>query len=182
MIVTTSASRPLNELLDELAAKTPAPGGGTAAGWALALAAGLVAMAAAFAGAEPIRARASELRALALELADEELHAYEPVLEAQRSGGDVAAALSAAAESPLAIARAGAELAELGAEVARTGKASLRGDALTGMLLAEAACRAAATLAEINLAGQPDDPRLAEAVALAAHTRHRDPTPDTPPR
>jgi methenyltetrahydrofolate cyclohydrolase len=171
MSETTAAGRPLGELLDELAAKTPAPGGGTAAGWALALAAGLVEMAAGFAEAEPIRARAGELRGLALELADEELHAYEPVLDAQRSGGDVAAALSAAAESPLAIARTAAEVAELGAEVARTGKASLRGDALTGVLLAEAACRAAAQLAEINLAGTPDDPRLAEAATLVAKTR-----------
>jgi methenyltetrahydrofolate cyclohydrolase len=36
------------ELLDRLAARTPAPGGGAAAAWACALAAGLVEMAASF--------------------------------------------------------------------------------------------------------------------------------------
>jgi methenyltetrahydrofolate cyclohydrolase len=162
------ASRPFDELLEELADRTPAPGGGTAAGWTLALAAGLVEMSARFADRDRVAARAAELRARALELAEEELHAYEPVLEAKRTVGDVASALSAAAEPPLAIARAAVEVAELGAEVVRDGKESLRGDALTGVILAAAACTAAAGLAGINLTAHTEDPRLLEAVDLSA--------------
>ena len=63
------------------------------------------------------------------------------------------AALSDAADSPLAVARAAAEVAGLAAEVARTGNRHLRGDAISGAVLAEAACTAAARLAEINLTG-----------------------------
>jgi formiminotetrahydrofolate cyclodeaminase len=108
------------------------------------------------------------LRARALDLAEEELHAYEPVLEAQRAGEGVAEALSRAADSPLSIARAAAEVAELGAHVAASGKEAVKGDALVGVVLAEAACRAAGRLVAINLAGSPDDPRLAEVAELEA--------------
>jgi formiminotetrahydrofolate cyclodeaminase len=68
---------------------------------------------------------------------------------------------------PLAIAETGAEAAELAATLAREGRRSLEGDATAGALLAEAATRAAVRLVEINLAGAPDDPRLAEARACA---------------
>ena len=62
--------------------------------------------------------------------------------------------MAGAAEPPLAIAEAAAELAELAAAITVTGKASLVGDAMTGALLAEAAARAAARLAEMDLAGR----------------------------
>jgi methenyltetrahydrofolate cyclohydrolase len=130
------------------------------------MAAALVEMGAAFAD-QPTDGAAA-LRARAVELADAELHAYEPVLEAQRSGDRelAAAALSRAADSPLDIARAAAEVAELGASVAASGKEALKGDALVGVVLAEAACRAAGQLVRINLAGAPGDPRLAELSGL----------------
>jgi methenyltetrahydrofolate cyclohydrolase len=126
------------------------------------MAAALVEMAGRF-GDLPID-EAAGLRARAVELAEAELHAYEPVLDAQRAGDPerVAEALSRAADSPLAIARAAAEVAELGASVAAGGKQALKGDALVGVVLAEAACRAAGRLVRINLARTPDDPRLAE--------------------
>ena len=130
------------------------------------IAAALVEMGAAFAD-QPTEAAAA-LRARAAELADAELHAYAPVLEAQR-GGDaegVASALSRAAGSPLNIARAASEVAELGASVVASGKEALKGDALVGVVLAEAACRAAGNLVRINLSGVPDDPRLAELSGL----------------
>jgi formiminotetrahydrofolate cyclodeaminase len=179
-----SARQPLGDLLAALAARTPAPGGGSAAAWGLALSAALVEMACSFtlarAGYEDrhermraIATRARELRAAALEHAERELHAYGGVIEAlQLPDGDperpqrIAAANSAAADSPLGIARDGAELAALAAEVARVGNPNLIGDALTGALLAEAACRAAANLVKINLADAPADPRLAESEAI----------------
>jgi methenyltetrahydrofolate cyclohydrolase len=154
--------RLIRELLDELAAKTPAPGGGAAAAWAVGIAAALVEMASRF-GDLP-HDPAAGLRARAVELAEIELHAYEPVLEAQRSGdaARVAEALSRAADSPLAIARLAAEVAELGASAAQAGKEAVKGDALVGVVLAEACCRAAGRLVRINLASMPGDPRLAE--------------------
>jgi methenyltetrahydrofolate cyclohydrolase len=126
------------------------------------MAAALVEMGAAFADLPTYDAAA--LRARALELADVELTAYEPVLEAQRAGDAeaVADALSQAADSPLAIARAGTEVAELGASVTAFSTEALKGDALVGVVLAEAACRAAGQLVRINLAAAPDDPRLTE--------------------
>jgi len=116
-----------------------------------------------------------ELRAAALALAEEELHVYAAVLDVLREPAEqpgraerLDAALSDAADSPLAVARAAAEVAEQAAEVAGTGNRHLRGDAVSGALLAEAACAAAARLAEINLAGRPTDPRRAEASELPA--------------
>lgn len=168
--------RQLRELLDELAAKTPAPGGGSAAAWATAIAAALVEMAAAFSDQPTDRAR--ELRAQALELAERELSAYAPVLEAVRlpkedptRGDRLAEALSDAADSPLAIARTAAEVAQLAEGLAKSGNRTLEGDANTGAQLADAASRAAARLVEINLAKRPDDPRLAEAKRLRASRR-----------
>lgn len=176
-----------------MAARRPAPGGGTSAAWACALAAGLAEMSAAFMPGAPgrpgsaermniIRERASALRAKALDLAERELETYEPVLAAMRldradPGRDRAmrAALSAAAEAPLAIARTAAEVAELGAEAAAGGNEHLRGDAVTGVLLAEAACRSAAKLVELNLAGAPDDARRRQTDELALRaSRARD--------
>jgi methenyltetrahydrofolate cyclohydrolase len=168
------ADQSVRGLLDAVAARTPAPGGGTAAALTAAMAAGLVEMAARFTdGREEVARRAGALREQLLELAQRELHAYEPVLEALGlDGADpgrearLGAALSDAAQSPLEIARAAASVASLAAEVARTGNANLTGDAITGAALAEAACGSAARLVQINLARVPSDPRLDEAAEL----------------
>ena len=75
------ADRPLAELLEAVAAPQPAPGGGCAAAWACALAAGLVEMAATIGEAvdpESMRARgrrAAELRTAALTLAERDAQA-----------------------------------------------------------------------------------------------------------
>jgi formiminotetrahydrofolate cyclodeaminase len=177
--------RAVHDLLDDVADATPAPGGGSSAALTCALAAGLVQMVAALTlrrgdpatPLEPLRQiheRAGALRARAGALGEAELHAYAPVLEALRRppgdpqrGEQVAVALSDAAESPLAIVRAAAEVAALGADAVRLGARPLRGDAITGVLLAEAAAAAAAQLVTINLAGRPDDERLRELEDLA---------------
>jgi methenyltetrahydrofolate cyclohydrolase len=164
--VSASAQRRFGELLDEVAARTPAPGGGSATAWAGAVAAALTQMSAEFAGAEATSARAAALRTELLACGERELHAYEPVLAAQRAGEGLADALSAAAEPPLAIARATVEVAELAAALAVSGRPALTGDAVAGALLAEAAAQAAARLVELNLTRRPDDPRLTEVSAL----------------
>src|SRR3712207_9251272 len=91
------------------------------------------------------RERAHELRARALELAQDELSSYAPVLQALRLPDDdperparLEGALSAAAESPLAITEAAAETAELGARVSAGSRRDVRGDPITGAGLADA--------------------------------------------
>jgi formiminotetrahydrofolate cyclodeaminase len=178
------ADRSLGQVLEQVAAESPSPGGGSSCALACAMAAGLVEMSAGFTLAREeyaerharmadVRARAGELRARVLALAEEELHVYEAVLDVLREPADepgraerLDAALSDAADSPLAVARGAAEVAALADEVARTGNRHLRGDAVAGALLAEAACAAAARLADLNLAGRPRDPRRTEAAEL----------------
>jgi formiminotetrahydrofolate cyclodeaminase len=168
------ADHTLRELLDSVAARTPAPGGGSAAALTASIAAGLVQMTARFTvGREDAADEAGVLRERLLELGERELHAYEPVLEALALDAGVPeraarlrGALSDAADSPLEIARAARSVAQLAAELAATGNANLTGDAITGAALAEAACSAAARLTQINLARVPSDPRLDEAAEL----------------
>jgi methenyltetrahydrofolate cyclohydrolase len=171
----------LGSFLDDVADATPAPGGGTSSAFALALAAALVEMSAGLAGDAESAARVGALRAQALRLAEEELSSYAPVLEAVRlPRGDPARsarleeALLEASRTPLAIAERAAEVAELGAAVAEGSSASVRGDAVTGVVLAEAACAAAAGLVEVNLARQASAPeleRVREARSRAARAR-----------
>jgi methenyltetrahydrofolate cyclohydrolase len=174
------ADRTLERLLEDLAAETPAPGGGCATAWTCALAASLVEMTAAFTIGRPdlaerhprmeeIAARARSLRATALAVGERELHSYEPVLHALRLPKDdpdrsirLDAALSDAAQTPFELARVAVEVAELALEAAEAGAPHLRGDALTAVLLADGACQAAARLVRINLAQRTDDPRLRE--------------------
>jgi formiminotetrahydrofolate cyclodeaminase len=162
----------LESFLAAVAERTPAPGGGAGAAAGCGLGAALAEMAARFAGRDEEAARAAALRAEALRLGEADLSAYAPVLEALRLPADdprreerVAAAKSAAAEVPLAIAEAAAEVAELARGLARAGKRSVVGDALAGADIAAGACRAAARLVAINLAGARADPRVARARA-----------------
>jgi formiminotetrahydrofolate cyclodeaminase len=156
--------------LAALAAPTPAPGGGAATATACALAAALVEMVGGISGREDVAASAAAARGRAGRQADEDAAAYTEVIEAQRAGDGarIAAALSRASDVPLAIAETAAEMAGLAADVAATGRTSVRGDAIAGALLAEAAAAAAARLVEINLAGAPGDPRLTRARELTS--------------
>src|SRR6201995_1467212 len=87
------------ELLADVAAATPAPGGGSAAGWACALGAALVEMAARVTlGREDLADRhqrmgqiaeqAGELGREAGQLAERDVHGYEPVLDALQLPAD----------------------------------------------------------------------------------------------
>jgi formiminotetrahydrofolate cyclodeaminase len=128
-------------------------------------------MAARFAGEWDVALRTSELRGRALELADIELSAYQPVLDALHLPRDVPdraaridAARTKASESPLEVAWVAADVAELAANLARSGNSNLAGDAIAGVLLAEAAAQAAAKLVAINLT---DGPMVDQAANLA---------------
>jgi len=158
---------PLRELLERLAAGTPAPGGGSAAAVTCAVAAALAEMAATLSpspDAPADRARAAELRERALELAERDLASYPPVLQALRRPRDdperaaaVRAALSEASEVPMEITRVSGELATLSARVTVGAGRHLIGDAATATVLAESACAAAAVLLELNIRGFEDD-------------------------
>jgi formiminotetrahydrofolate cyclodeaminase len=168
------SSQTVDDLLATVAAETSAPGGGSVAAVVTAFAAALVAMAARFSreqwdDAAGAVAQAESLRTRVLPLADEDAKAYESVLEALRLPPDIGpdrrdealgAALSLAADVPLAIAEAALDVATLAAELAERGNPNLRGDAVTAALLAEAAVRATANLVEINLGTREGDARL----------------------
>jgi formiminotetrahydrofolate cyclodeaminase len=179
------AEQSIDHLLEQIAARTPAPGGGSAAACAVAISAALEQMAARFTlareecaaqhrRAEEMQTAAGELRAAALELAERELHSYGNLLQARRLPAAVpgrerriAQAESEAIAAPLELCRCAGSAAGLGAELAREGNRNLAGDAICATLLAEAACRAAATLVRLNLIDRPHDPRVADAEALA---------------
>jgi formiminotetrahydrofolate cyclodeaminase len=150
----------LAEFLDQLAARTPAPGGGAAAAVTCAMAAGLVEMAAAFdAGGhlDSVGERAHDLRGQAADLAAADGRAYGRVLDALRMPGGpertrlLDAAVAGAIDCPMQVLEIAAEVATLAADVAERGNRNLEGDALTGALLAEASARSAATLAQLNV-------------------------------
>jgi len=154
---------PVAELLERVAARTPAPGGGSVAALVASLAAGLVAMAARFAPddwgprSEAVE-RADALGAEVTPLADEDARAYAGFLETGELEPTVAI--------PLALAAAATELAELGARVAADGNPRVSGDAAAGAALAAAAAHVAARLVALNLAGTRDE-RIDVAAALA---------------
>jgi len=175
--VETFLAQPLDEYLEEIASDRPAPGGGSVAAVAVAMAAGLVAMAARFSlehwdDAREIVERADEIRRRVAPLAPADSQAFEEVLTAMRlpkhlepevRNAAIGNALARAAEIPLEIAREASEVAALGALVAEHGNPNVRGDAAAGALLAEAGGRAAANLVEVNLGTTESDSRIARA-------------------
>jgi methenyltetrahydrofolate cyclohydrolase len=172
------SNQSLEAFLESVAEDTPAPGGGTSSAMTVALAAALVEMAARIASKSaeesddtdaPAR-RARELRSEALRLAAEELESYAPVLGAE-TPADRTTALDAASEPPAQIAETAADVAELGVEVASSSSPAVRGDALTGVILAEAAAAAAARLVETNITSGPVFDRARAAAERAAKAR-----------
>ncbi|HEX3312104.1 MAG TPA: cyclodeaminase/cyclohydrolase family protein [Streptosporangiaceae bacterium] len=168
---------PVRGFLDQLAARTPTPGGGGAAAVTGAMAAGLVAMAARFSARQLPEAghladQADELRVRVAQLADTDAQAYAAVLEAFRRPGEAEAAqrqeaLLGAALVPLEIAGIGARVAAMAMQVAEAGNPNLRGDAVTGAVLAAASARSAACLVDINVELGGLDPELSQRAAQA---------------
>lgn len=175
--------------LEQLAARTPAPGGGAVAALVCAMGAGLVEMAAAFDSSgqlDGVGERAHALRGRVADLAAEDARAYGEVLEALRMPagpertGRLDAAVAGAIECPMLLLEIAAEVATLAADVAARGNRNLEGDAITGALLAEAAARSAATLAQLNVSmlsrhavGDAHLERLRPGLACATRARER---------
>jgi pimeloyl-ACP methyl ester carboxylesterase/formiminotetrahydrofolate cyclodeaminase len=175
--------QPLGSFLDLVASDEPAPGGGATAALTVALAASLSSMAARlstdyFADATRLIEHAEHLRHHVAPLAQDDAEAYGRVMAAQRDGAEdrIRAALSEAADVPLAVAECAAEVAGISARLVKEGNPNLRGDAAAAALLAEAGVRAATTLVKINLtAAEMRDDLLARADELieqVAATRH----------
>ncbi len=155
--MTALAEQRLADLLESVAAPTPAPGGGSSAGIVCALAAALVEMAAGIGHAGDVAARARALRTRALDLAERELSSYAPVLEARRLPADdparparIAAALQEASAVPRELQAVAVEVVELAQRVGAGVSAAVQADAETGRLLAEAAGTAAGLLVATN--------------------------------
>jgi methenyltetrahydrofolate cyclohydrolase len=179
------SSRTVADFCESVAAKTSAPGGGSVAAIVTGFAASLAAQTARFSAeqwedAAGAVAQAEALRARVLPLADEDARAYESFLAARRMPTEIetevrdaaiGAALSRAAEVPLAIAEAAIDIASLACELAERGNQNLRGDAATAVLLAEAAVRAMANFVEINLGMREEDERVARARELVEQAR-----------
>ena len=161
----------LEDFLDSVGEDTPAPGGGTSSAVTVALAAALVEMSARIGDDSGDSAdRAAELRSDALRLAEQELTSYGPVLEA-KTPADRTTALDGASEPPAQIAEAAADVAELGVKVAGSASPAVRGDALTGVILAEAAAAAATRLVETNITSGPVFDRARAAAVRASKAR-----------
>lgn len=143
----------MRSFLDEVAARTPAPGGGAVAAMTAASAAALVSMAARFSSADETATAGDELRARLVQLASDDAAAYTAVLATQ--GRARQEALRHATEIPRAIAAAAAEVATLAHALVKTGNPRLTGDARVAELLAEAAGKAAGVLVEINASVTP---------------------------
>ena len=160
----------LEEFLESVGEDTPAPGGGTSSAITTALAAALVEMSARLAQDEEAAEAARSMRTDALRLAEEELTSYAPVLEAE-TPADRTTALDGASEPPAQIAETAARVAELGAKVAGSSSPAVRGDALTGVVLAEAAAAAAARLVSTNITSGPVFDRARAAAEQASTAR-----------
>lgn len=164
--------------LDELAAGTPTPGGGSAAAYAAAMAASLVAMvarltigkkkyAAVEARMREIAAQADGLRSALSGAVERDAQAFEAVLAAGRlpkeSGAQNATRQAAleqatihAAAVPLDVARQAAQVIELAAEAAEMGNVNAVSDAVSAAALAHAGLKAAAANVRVNAAGLQD--------------------------
>lgn len=192
-----TVERTLDDYLDEVAAGTPAPGGGSVAAIVGALAAALGEMvtnltlgheglASAEAELRPARERLAALRQTlyAAAAADEAAYASYRAAAAlpRRSDAEKAArrlarqhALLEATEVPLRVARSATAVAGVMETVARAGNPHLRSDAALGALLAEAALRGALLNVSGNAAMLADKDRAgafrAEAEQLAREGR-----------
>ena len=155
--------------VEELAAPTPTPGGGSAAAYAGAMGAGLVAMVAGLtigkkkyadveAEMQAIRVVAENLRKELTQAVDDDASAFEAVmgayrlskeneeLAAVRSSAIITATLNAA-HVPLHVAEDVVKVMELGLKCVRKGNLSAISDAMSGFAM----CRAALTAAGYNV-------------------------------
>lgn len=188
-----------DEFLDAVASSEPAPGGGSVAAYAGALAAALTRMVAGLTlGKKKYAAVESEIAVIASsantlmtklkDLVSSDAAVYTDVstvykmpknseaeIDARKQA--ITTALLAAAEVPLETARACAGVADLAADVAAKGNTNAITDAGVAALLADAGCKAAAYNVRINVASLDDRARgdhlVQEVIELVGRTESR---------
>jgi formiminotetrahydrofolate cyclodeaminase len=168
----------LSGFVSEVAAATPAPGGGSVAAHAGALAAALAQMVAGLTvGKKKYAAVEGEMKEAALKasglvttltgLVERDAQSYGAVMNAYKLPNEpeeaskartkaIDQALIGAAQVPLETARACAEVAELAAVVAEKGNTNAVSDGGVAALLAEAACKGAVYNVRINVTSMSD--------------------------
>ncbi len=179
------AGLPLGELVALLAARTPTPGGGSAAAIAGAIGAALASMACKFSLQKPgsvpaaadvlltIDQSLEDLRSRLLKLADEDAAAYEKVRDARKlpkgteaektaRGAAVETALLEAARVPLRSARLCRDGLEILSGSLQVLSSSLATDAASGAHLLACGCRSAVLNVEVNLLDLRDHQAAAE--------------------
>jgi formiminotetrahydrofolate cyclodeaminase len=181
------ADLPLHEIVESVAAREPTPGAGPSLAWTCALAAALVEMVSAVTlrkepdspdAIEARRDRAHALRTTALSLADRDAAAYRDVLAAQRRRDEpghpqrLRQALADAADPLVHIIETAREVADLATGALADARGGVRGEAITALVLAESVTRGGVPLVELNLAGDPQDPRRAQVRQAAAAATH----------
>lgn len=161
-------SMAVSSLLDALSSKSPAPGGGAAAGLVGAAAAAAMGMVVAYSIGrkahaehgpmlEDVSARLARARSLLLALADEDAHAYAALNALMRLPEDAPErvagwtnALDGALAPPRATLAAACDLLRLGETLVGTTNPHLRSDLAVGAVLARAAAHAAAWNIAVN--------------------------------
>jgi formiminotetrahydrofolate cyclodeaminase len=171
----------VQDWLEQLGERGPAPGSGSAAAMTAAMAAALIAMAGrlsqgSWAEAGGLAAQAAALQARLAELAQADADVYTQALEildraeeipAERRDYELGMAYDRAAQTPLAIAEAATDVAVLGTESRDRVDPAVQADLDGAVALAAASAQVAARLVEVNLSATRDDPRVGQARAAA---------------
>lgn len=173
----TTASLPFATLLDAVAAKTPAPGGGAVACASAALAAALAQMVVNYSinkkslaehkpALEAADRALTNARRILLELAEEDARAYGLVNELMklpdtdaRRQREWPAAVAASIQVPMAAIATCADLLRLMADLAPMTNTMLHSDLGIAAVLAEASARASRWNVEVNAASLPEPER-----------------------
>lgn len=189
----------IDEFLEQLAARVPAPGGGAVAAMHAAQAAALLAMVARYSSTprraegdddsdraavvERVLVKADALRVDALELAEDDADAFRAVAEtygmpqdtddekAARSSA-IATALAEAAEPPAAVVVAATHLVAMAEELLPVGNPNVVADIGAATEAARAAAATARLNIEVNLGGVDDDEVRARLTTTADGVDH----------
>jgi len=157
-------NKTVKKLLDELASKSPAPGGGSISALSGALSAALVSMVCRLTigkkkytevqkEIEEILGTSEKLRKELTKLIDEDTKAYNQVIKAFKllGGLDIEKALKYATEVPLETAENCKKVLELAIRVAKIGNKNALSDTKIAKLLAQAGIKAAILNVKVNL-------------------------------
>jgi formiminotetrahydrofolate cyclodeaminase len=184
-----SLSAGVAEFIEQLAAPTPTPAGGSASGAAAAMAAGLACMVAAISRGKKAHlqhesrfsealSRLTTLRQELTSAIDADAESYQAVMKACKmardsSGGrrEMNAALRGATRVPLGVAEKAAEVAGIATVLRSITSPSMKSDLTIAIALARAACEGSLTNVRVNLdLIKPDSP---EEQSFVSETRKR---------